>query len=74
MHRENVRVLPTCRHIFYDDCIKTWLNSCTERVVCRHEYLGWEPEMLPPAIYKLIATSRATNEPSHSRAAHDSAR
>ncbi|KAG5563135.1 hypothetical protein RHGRI_005777 [Rhododendron griersonianum] len=45
---ENVRVLPTCRHIFHDHCIKTWLASRTECAVCRHEYLGWEAEMVPP--------------------------
>ncbi|KAG5548209.1 hypothetical protein RHGRI_013790 [Rhododendron griersonianum] len=50
VHGENVRVLPTCRHIFYDDCIKTWLNSRTECAVCRHDYLGWELEMLPPDV------------------------
>ncbi|KAF7149683.1 hypothetical protein RHSIM_Rhsim02G0221900 [Rhododendron simsii] len=45
---ENVRILPTCRHIFHDHCIKTWLASRTECAVCRHEYLGWEAEMVPP--------------------------
>ncbi|KAG5562532.1 hypothetical protein RHGRI_005308 [Rhododendron griersonianum] len=40
MHMENIGVLPTCRHIFHDDCIKTWLNNNTECIVCRHEYLG----------------------------------
>ncbi|XP_058202151.1 RING-H2 finger protein ATL79-like [Rhododendron vialii] len=48
VHGENVRVLPTCRHIFHDHCIKTWLASRTECAVCRHEYLGWEAEMVPP--------------------------
>ncbi|KAG5562520.1 hypothetical protein RHGRI_005297 [Rhododendron griersonianum] len=36
--------------VFHDLCINAWLTSCTECIVCRHEYLGWEPEMLPPDV------------------------
>ncbi|KAH7840904.1 hypothetical protein Vadar_023111 [Vaccinium darrowii] len=45
---EDVRVLPTCRHIFHDKCIRSWLTSHTQCAVCRYQYSGWEPGVLPP--------------------------
>ena len=48
LQRDNVRVLPACRHIYHIDCIQTWLTRDTQCPDCRYNYATWELKNMPP--------------------------